>query len=220
MKRKNPAGQYCKNVSYQGSGRNACEGGSYDINITPDDCEVNANLIVSPMKRVACRNVSCGSPSRQCEDSRCHCEDVCCDDACRCDPRCCQEGCSTYEGNNYDICLEPSDCEIKANLIVSPAKRSVRIWGRVLDCNGRPVEGALIKLIKSVCCCGCFDYEGLAHTVSDCDGFYQFEVDPCDKSNAYKMVVGMAATGKERAIAEEGNCKNCARQGRSMYRCD
>lgn len=132
----------------------------------------------------------------------------------------CYSDCNLYEGNSIDINLEPNDCEIKADVTVGKANKTVRIWGRVTDCYANPVCGALIKLVKESCYCDEVKLVGVAHTESDCEGFYQFNVNPCEKGNAYKVIVSKAASGNERVISGGGNCKPCHKEHRIVRRCD
>lgn len=100
-------------------------------------------------------------------------------------------------GNSVDVNVNPcaSQSEIRADVVVSQFK-AVRVWGKVVTCNNEPVPNALVKLLKIIDNCSCQDYEGVAHTVSDCNGFYQFDI--CSDENAwYKILVGKSTIGKE-----------------------
>ncbi len=117
---------------------------------------------------------------------------------------------SMINGNSIDIALQGCDSEIKADIVVSEFN-SVRLWGQILNCDGEAVSNALLKLVKIVIDCnGKCLYQGIAHTVSDCNGFYQFDLcadDPCAK---YKVLVNKSATGTERIIEDNtGNCQAC-----------
>lgn len=117
----------------------------------------------------------------------------------------CKE-CDFFEGNSVAFDIKKNDCEIRADIIVKK-NSCVRIWGRVKSCYDEPVEGALVKLVKVVCWKGRYQYVGLAHTVTDCKGFYQFDI--CDKEDKaeYRVIVSKAATGKERVIGGYGCCR-------------
>lgn len=119
--------------------------------------------------------------------------------------------CEYIEGNTIDINIEANDCEIKADITVAPAIKTVRVWGRVRECNGCPVEGALVKLVKETASgCDTYDYSGVAHGVTDCEGFYQFDV--CDKCGAYKVIVSKSAKGRGRVILGGENCLSCKKE--------
>ena len=107
-----------------------------------------------------------------------------------------KDDCEVLQGNVIDIDLKKDDCEVRADIRVK-RKNCVRIWGRVMDCYGEPVEEALVKLLKK------------AHTITDCEGFYQFDV--CDEEckAEYRVIVSKAATGKDRVIYDEGECEPC-----------
>lgn len=120
--------------------------------------------------------------------------------------------CSIISGNSLDVNVNKCDCEVRADIMVAEFN-SVRLWGRVVNCDGKPVSNALVKLLKVVCQGDRVGYQGVAHTVSDCDGFYQFEVcnlhDGCEEP-CFKVLVGKAAVGPERLIpVREGNCDPC-----------
>ncbi len=121
---------------------------------------------------------------------------------------------SMINGNSIDVMPQGCDSEIKADIVVSEFN-SVRLWGQIVNCRGEAVPNALLKLIKIVTDCeGKCLYQGIAHTVSDCNGFYQFDLcvdDPCAK---YKVLVNKSATGTERIIEDNtGNCHACTDPG-------
>ncbi len=103
-------------------------------------------------------------------------------------------------GNSVDIEIRHKDCEVRADIKVE-RKRTVRIWGRIVDCHGKGVENVLVKLVRFVCHNGKPQFIGVAHTVSDCNGFYQFEVDGT-KCNQFKIIASKSASGKERTICD------------------
>lgn len=119
-------------------------------------------------------------------------------------------------GNSVDIRLKECEAsEVRADVLVESATKErechvVRLWGQVKDCNGVPVSNALIKLIKVTnSCCG-VTYQGVAHTISDCEGFYQFDLCYCSGNETYKVLVGKTYTGPEEVICTgKGNCDVC-----------
>lgn len=117
--------------------------------------------------------------------------------------------CDAIIGNNLDIEVKKHDCEIRADVVVSPALRTVRIWGQIKDCEGRAAANTLVKLVRVIYVCGKMEYEGVAHTMSDCEGFYQFDVCLDDENCRYKLLVSKAATGNERVVCDDGNCDPC-----------
>lgn len=126
----------------------------------------------------------------------------------------CQQG--AILGNSVDIKLKECDAsEVRADVLVENATREkechvVRLWGQVKDCNGEPVSNALIKLIKVTNGCNGKSYQGIAHTISDCEGFYQFDLCYCSGHESYKVLVGKAYTGPEEVIHNmKGNCDLC-----------
>ncbi|MEF9934299.1 MAG: hypothetical protein RR539_05485 [Clostridium sp.] len=113
-------------------------------------------------------------------------------------------------GNSIDICLDKCDksAEIRADVRVEEF-RSKRLWGQVLNCKGEPIANSLVKLVRVVCDKGRKFYQGVAHTITDCEGFYQFDI--CENQNeCYKIIVNRAVTGKETVIdTRGGNCGAC-----------
>lgn len=116
--------------------------------------------------------------------------------------------CEVIIGNSLDVDVNGNDCEIRADIEVA-RKKSVRIWGQVKDCDGNPIEGALVKLLKAVNNCGKITYIGVAHAVTDCLGFYQFEVCPCQNQTKYRLLVSKAAIGNERVVDCKAYCNPC-----------
>lgn len=100
-------------------------------------------------------------------------------------------------GNSIEINIDPFSCasEIRADVTVSQFA-AVRLWGQVINCNNEPVCNALVKLVRLVGTGDCQDYISIAHTTSNPQGFYQFDI--CSDENAwYKVLVGKSTTGKE-----------------------
>jgi hypothetical protein len=116
--------------------------------------------------------------------------------------------CELLIGNVVDIEVKKDDCEVRADIVVAK-KHCVRIWGQVLDCEGNPVQDALIKLARRECAGEKSKLVGVAHAVSDCKGFYQFEVCGEDIKQSFRIIVGKAAVGKERHLPVKGKCKPC-----------
>lgn len=123
----------------------------------------------------------------------------------------------TNNNNNYNIAygnsldLKVGDCEseIRADVTVEQFN-SVRLWGQIVNCNGDPIPSALLKLVKVVCKGNKTDYIGVAHTITDCQGFYQFELCTCPEDTCFKIIVSKASYGPERIISSnKGNCNPC-----------
>lgn len=110
----------------------------------------------------------------------------------------------TVVGNSVDFSLNSEDSEIKADVIVG-YRNSVRVWGQVKDCDGRPIGCAYVKLVKMTA----DGLVGIAHTISDCLGFYQFDICPCKDGCDFTVIVGKAATGSERAVTSGFRGLNC-----------
>ncbi|MEG1479116.1 MAG: hypothetical protein RSC20_06300, partial [Clostridiales bacterium] len=116
-------------------------------------------------------------------------------------------------GNSIDIILKGNDSEIKTDIVVSEFQ-SIRLWAQILSCKGKPVANALLKLVRVVKTCHGCTYQGIAHSMSDCQGFYQFDICANDPCACYKILVNKVAVGSERVIKPNcGNCNPCAEQG-------
>ncbi|KMT22349.1 hypothetical protein [Clostridium cylindrosporum] len=125
---------------------------------------------------------------------------------------------SDIVGNSVDVRVRDNDSEIKANVRVQDSNRqSVRIWGRVIDSRGNGVPFALVKLVRR----SNRGLQGIAHTICDCKGFYQFEVSPREDGREFVIVVGKASTGPERVVSNDGRENtNCpVRNRRNNCRC-
>ena len=110
----------------------------------------------------------------------------------------------TVVGNSVNFSVSPNDSEIKADIIVG-YRSSIRIWGQIKDCNGQAIGCAYVKLAKVTP----KGLVGIAHTISDCLGFYQFDICPCTDGSDFTVIVGKAATGPERAITSGFRGLNC-----------
>lgn len=123
-----------------------------------------------------------------------------------------EDTCELVRGNAINLDLNRCDCEVRADIKVE-TKNCVRIWGQVTDCYGKPVKDALVKLIKPYFSKGCIEYTGVAHTVTDCLGFYQFDICQCDDEKAkYRVLVSKPAFGKERVLPADSICEPCEKQ--------
>lgn len=122
------------------------------------------------------------------------------------------DNCEFIEGNvtkSIPIDKHTKACEIRADIEVDK-KRTIRLWGQVRDCKWKPVSCALVKLVREVKK-GCkTEYEGVAHGVTDCLGFYQFDICIPDDDSAYnyRVFVSKQATGKE-IIINKTLCNPC-----------
>lgn len=110
----------------------------------------------------------------------------------------------TVVGNSVNFSVGSNDSEIKADIIVG-YRNSVRVWGQVKDCNGQAIGCAYVKLVKMTK----HGLVGIAHTISDCLGFYQFDICPCTDGCDFTVIVGKAATGSERVVTSGFRGLNC-----------
>lgn len=104
---------------------------------------------------------------------------------------------SVTVGNSLDLKIDPAcgTSEIRADITITQYT-GIRIWGQILDQSKCPVPNAQVKLVKIINS-SCHDkFQGIAHTTTDTEGFYQFEI-YCNEAAWYKILVGKASTGKE-----------------------
>ncbi len=116
---------------------------------------------------------------------------------------------SGISGNSITIKTNKKASEIKADVKVSEYD-SLRLWGQIINCENKPVANALVKLVKVVEAEHGTKLHGVAHTISDCNGFYQFEICPQDKNCKFKVIVSKANTGPEFVHQGLGDCDPCA----------
>lgn len=122
------------------------------------------------------------------------------------------DSCEIIEGNvskEIEISRNTKACEIRADIEVH-RRKTVRVWGQVRDCNGEPVKCAMVKLVKEVIECGNVRYEGIAHGITDCLGFYQFDICAMEncRSEKYRVFVSKQAVGEE-IIIYSSECNPC-----------
>lgn len=101
--------------------------------------------------------------------------------------------CELIAGANVDVRANRNESEVRADIVVEK-KRSIRLWGQVLTADQIPVENALVQLVRvsNKCDCGKVVFEGIAHSVTDSQGFYQFDVFNAQE-DTFKIIVGKPA---------------------------
>lgn len=119
-------------------------------------------------------------------------------------------------GNSMDVQINDCDSEIKADITVSEV-RSIRLWGQVKNYEGKPIAGAMVKLIKVFSCECNYEYQGVAHTLSDGRGFYQFDISPEEAGSCFKIIVSKVATGRERVLSQ--SCSDSRKQTQTTSPC-
>lgn len=112
-------------------------------------------------------------------------------------------------GPSTEFNIDKCQSQIRADITVSEFS-TVRVWGQVKNTRNEPVPGALLKLVRvdrnkhGEC-----EYHGLAHTISDCDGFYQFDVCASTVGTCYRILANKSAIGPERVIFADESCHVC-----------
>ena len=114
----------------------------------------------------------------------------------------------TIVGNSVNVNIKKCDSDIRADVVVSEHK-SIRLWGQVKNREGLAVGNALVKLLKIIYSGSRIVYQSVASTISDSEGFYQFDlVCPLCEDSTYKVLVGKSFVGIDKVaplIDEIGN---------------
>ena len=114
----------------------------------------------------------------------------------------------TIVGNSVNVNIKKCDADIRADVVVSEHK-SIRLWGQVKNKEGMAIGNALVKLLKIIYSGSRIIYQSVASTISDLDGFYQFDLTcPILEDSTYKVLVGKSFGGGDRVapiIDELGN---------------
>lgn len=118
-------------------------------------------------------------------------------------------GDTQINGSYTEFQVGPCQSEIRADITVTEFS-TVRVWGQVKNSCGQPVPGVLLKLVRMARDGeGRPGYRGIAHTVSDSGGFYQFDVCAKDTGACYRILASKSALGAERVIppSEPWDCR-------------
>jgi len=120
--------------------------------------------------------------------------------------------CESIEGNvskSIEIDKHTKVCEIQLDIEVEKRK-TIRLWGQVRDCKGNPVKGALVKLVKEIKVSCTTEFEGVAHGITDCLGFYQFDIciPQTDTCSRFRVIVSKQAVGRE-IVIKDTECRPC-----------
>ncbi len=104
-------------------------------------------------------------------------------------------------GTSIDVNIDPLSFnqEIRSDIIVSKYD-NIRIWGQVKNCKNHIISGAFIKLVKFNHDAIDKSLEGIAHTLSDYNGFYQFDVCGDNPNISYKIIVSKANNGSKKIL--------------------
>ncbi|MGL4913488.1 MAG: hypothetical protein ACRC3Y_13775 [Romboutsia sp.] len=122
----------------------------------------------------------------------------------------CSSETTVVSGNSLEVDVNYCESEIRADVVVEEYS-SVRLWGQIVNCDGKPISNALIKLLKVELCGKHVTYRGVSHTISDCEGFYQFELCGNNEDHeCYKLLVSKAACGPEKIVPISNvSCNPC-----------
>ncbi|MEF9935498.1 MAG: hypothetical protein RR539_10040 [Clostridium sp.] len=191
-------------MSFGNLGRGCCKNSKRSSNNQRRKC---CNHKSSGYNHSYCNPVDCVDDEFDC----CNSYDCCCPE----ETSWCQvdnyntSSCSYVVGNNANVAINNCDCEVQVDIKVRE-QNGVRVWGRITDCQGNPVSEVLVKLVKQIP----GGYAGVAHTITDCSGFYQFEVSKDSCCQNYLILASKEARGTERVVSGSGNCKNICSCGK------
>lgn len=101
-----------------------------------------------------------------------------------------ESNCNYIKGTTTDLEINNNNnSDIRLDFIIEKKYLS-KLWGQVKDTDGKCVEDAFVILLKPKYIKGIVEYFPIATTVSDCMGFYQFEIDSLEKGLKYRVSVG------------------------------
>lgn len=124
----------------------------------------------------------------------------------------CETPCTTILPGGTDLCVDRNDCKVRADITLDRV-RSVIIWGTVKDCTGMVIPNALVKLLRYTGECGC-ELKEICRTHTDCQGYYQFDLEQgCE--GRYRVLVSSCAS-----INKEEPCEKCKKEKPCPPPCD
>lgn len=77
--------------------------------------------------------------------------------------------------------------DIRVDICLEEKKLSI-IWGRIIDVNQKPIKKSIVTLLKPQYINKRLEYVKVDTVLSDCEGFYQFELKDCYKDTNYLVV--------------------------------
>lgn len=93
-----------------------------------------------------------------------------------------------FESKTLDVEFENREREIKLDIVLQE-KQISKIWGRIVDSNHKPVENAIVTLLRPEYIHFKLEYIQINTTLSDGDGFYEFEISESNKNVNYVVSV-------------------------------
>ena len=93
-----------------------------------------------------------------------------------------------FESKTLDIELQSIESEIQLDITLEE-KQVSKIWGRIVDSNHKPVEDAIVTLLRPEYANFKLEYIKVNITLSDNDGFYEFEINESNKNVNYVVSV-------------------------------
>lgn len=99
----------------------------------------------------------------------------------------------SHQSSQIDISLPSSETtdQLRADITIYDYKL-LRLWGQILTTTGHPISHALVQLMKVLYQGATVNFTPIAHTTSDEEGYYQFDVH-ADDTFSYKILVSKPA---------------------------
>ncbi|MGL4914219.1 MAG: hypothetical protein ACRC3Y_17500 [Romboutsia sp.] len=93
-----------------------------------------------------------------------------------------------FESKTLEVELKNKESEIKLDVVLEE-KQISKIWGRIVDTNHRPIENVIVNLLRPEYIHFKLEYIQVNATLSDSDGFYEFEINEYNKNVNYVVSV-------------------------------
>lgn len=96
--------------------------------------------------------------------------------------------CEFFKGRTAELVICENDFDVRLDLTIDK-KKVGKVWGQVKDDTGKCVENALVTLLEPKYVRGYVEYFPIATTLSDCMGFYQFQIAKLEAGLKYRVNV-------------------------------
>lgn len=93
-----------------------------------------------------------------------------------------------FNSKSINLKIQNGKDEIRKDFILEE-KKIIKIWGHIIDDRRNPVEGIIVNLLKPQYTNKKIEYVKVDSVLSDCDGFYQFELKESYKDINYLVSI-------------------------------
>lgn len=124
----------------------------------------------------------------------------------------------TVSGHSVEFQINHKQSQIQIDIPVNEFT-TVRVWGQIKNKHDQPVEGIMLQLVRveRMKSHG-VKYHGLAHTISDCHGFYQFDLCANSLDTCYQIFANKSAIGPQWYIPSEQEYRGMDQEWKSEVR--